>query len=65
MKRFADAREPPIVVPVVVIAIDVHVALVVPAVEGGNIVQNAIHATTQCKSLRQFLGCIVFRIIMR
>lgn len=34
MKRFAKAREPPVVVPVVVVAVDVHVALVVPAVEG-------------------------------
>ena len=36
MKRVANASEEPVVVPVVVIAIDVHVALViVPAIEGG------------------------------
>ena len=33
MKRFADAGEPPVVVPVVVVAVHVHVALVVPLVE--------------------------------
>lgn len=33
MKRFADAGEPPVVIPVVVVAVDVHVALVVPPVE--------------------------------
>jgi len=38
MKRFADAREPPVVVPVVVVAVDVHVALViVPAIERGDL----------------------------
>ena len=35
MKRVAEAGEPPVVVPVIVVAVDVHVALVVPAVEGG------------------------------
>ena len=33
MKRVADASKPPVVVPVIVIAIAVHVALVVPPVE--------------------------------
>jgi len=33
MKRFAETGKPPIVVPVVVVAVDVHVALVVPTVE--------------------------------
>lgn len=35
MKRVANAREPPVVVPVVVVAVDVHLALVVPTVERG------------------------------
>jgi hypothetical protein len=33
MKRVADAREPPIVIPVVVVAVAIHVALAVPPVE--------------------------------
>jgi len=37
MKRVAKPREPPIVVPVVVVAIDVHLALVVPVVEHGEL----------------------------
>lgn len=35
MKRIAKARKPPVVIPVIVVAIDIHIALVVPAVEGG------------------------------
>ena len=35
MKRVANARKPPVVVPVVVVAVDVHLALVVPTVERG------------------------------
>ena len=35
MKTVAAAREPPVVVPVIVVAVDVHVALVIPAVERG------------------------------
>ncbi len=34
MKRVAQAGEPPVVIPVVVVLIDVHVALVVPPIEG-------------------------------
>jgi hypothetical protein len=37
MKRVSDAGKPPVVVPVVVVAVDVHVALVVPAVERGKL----------------------------
>nr|QBM02523.1 hypothetical protein [uncultured archaeon] len=37
MKRLADASEPPVVVPVVVALVDVHVALVVPTVERGEV----------------------------
>lgn len=33
MKRFADARETIVPIPPVVVAVDVHVALVVPAIE--------------------------------
>ena len=35
MKRVADTGEQPIVVPVVVVAVDVHLALVVPTIERG------------------------------
>ena len=60
MKRFADAREPPIVVPVVVIAIDVHVALVVPAVERGELCR----VPPISPPLEYSRGCIVFGIVM-
>jgi|GEM_PF-1840006 len=46
MKRVAEASEPPIVVPIVVVAVNVHVALVVRAVEDRiACVRNAIRAT--------------------
>ena len=32
-EEVADAGEPPVVIPLVVVAVDVHVALVVPVVE--------------------------------
>ena len=35
MKRVATAREQPIVIPVIVVAVHVHIALVVPPVESG------------------------------
>lgn len=35
MKRVAKPSEPPVVVPVVVVLVDVHVALVIPPVERG------------------------------
>lgn len=34
MKSVAATREPPVVIPVVVVAVDVYVPIVVPAVEG-------------------------------
>lgn len=34
MKRVATGRKPPVVVPLVVVAVDVHVTLGVPAIEG-------------------------------
>ena len=37
MKRVADAGEPPVVVPVVVVAVDIHLALAVPVVERGEL----------------------------
>jgi hypothetical protein len=33
MKRVATPGKPPVVIPVVVVAVDVHVTLIVPAVE--------------------------------
>ena len=35
MKRVARPRKPPVVVPLVVVTVDVHIALVIPAIEGG------------------------------
>jgi len=35
IKRVATAREPPAIIPVVVVVVDVHVTLVVPAIECG------------------------------
>ena len=32
MKKVADASKPPVVVPVIVVAVHVHVTLVVPAI---------------------------------
>ncbi len=32
-ERVADTGEPPVVVPIVVVAVNVHLALIVPAVE--------------------------------
>ena len=45
LKRLADAREPPVVVPIVVVPVHVHVALVIPAVEG-EMYAVTIYATT-------------------
>lgn len=46
MKRVADTAEPPIVIPVIVVAVHVHVTLiVVPLVERGQIVWSAISTT--------------------
>jgi len=48
MKRVSDAGEPPAVVPVVVVAVDVHVALAVPPVEGAErSVRSATRSTTR------------------
>jgi len=33
MKRVADTGEPPVVIPVIVIAVNVHIPLVIPPVE--------------------------------
>jgi hypothetical protein len=45
MKRVAKTSEPPVVVPIIVVTVDVHVALVVPLVERSEFVKNAICAT--------------------
>lgn len=53
IKRVADAGKLPIVVPIVVVAVDVHVALVVvPPIERGRIVRSAVHAIIQRGSFR-------------
>jgi hypothetical protein len=42
MKRVAHAREKPVVVPIVVVAVDIHVPLVVvPVTEGGRLLYDA------------------------
>jgi hypothetical protein len=38
MKRVATTRKPPVVIPVIVVAVDVHVPLAVPPVERREIV---------------------------
>ncbi|OHB17309.1 MAG: hypothetical protein A2544_01810 [Candidatus Zambryskibacteria bacterium RIFOXYD2_FULL_43_10] len=37
MKRVAEAREPPVVIPIVVVLVDVHVTLAVPMVKRGEL----------------------------
>ena len=37
MKRIAHASEPPVVIPVIVVTIDIHVTLVIVAVERGEL----------------------------
>ena len=51
-EKICDASEPPIVIPVVVVAVDVHVTLVIPLVESGHYVQNAVNVTTPRSPLR-------------
>ena len=47
MKRVANTREPPVVVPVIVVLVHVDVALViVPTVERGEIVQDTVRSIT-------------------
>jgi hypothetical protein len=38
MKKVATTRKPPVVIPVVVVAVDVHVPVIVPPVERREIV---------------------------
>ena len=46
MKRVADTGKIPVIVPIVIVAVDIHFALVVPTVEDRiAIVQNAIYCT--------------------
>jgi hypothetical protein len=35
MKRVVDTAEPPIVIPVILVAVTVHIAIIAPPVEGG------------------------------
>ena len=37
MKRVAATGKPPAVIPLVIVPVDVHVAVIVPAVEGDNV----------------------------
>ncbi len=38
MKKVADTSEPPVVIPVIVVLVDIHIALVIPPVDGEVIV---------------------------
>ncbi len=58
MKRVAEAGKPPVVIPVVVVAVDVHVALVVPVVEGGSNVMYGMPSMPL--PLEYSRGCIEF-----
>lgn len=44
MKKFADAGEPPVAIPVVVVHVDVHVTLVIPPVERGEMCEGSSKA---------------------
>lgn len=60
MKRVADAREPPVVIPVIVVAVDVHVTLVVPPVERGELYKMpSLPLPVECS-----LSCIEFAIVI-
>ncbi|MDP3875126.1 MAG: hypothetical protein Q8Q22_01235 [bacterium] len=61
MRRVADAREPPVVIPIVVVLVDVHVALVVPVAERGEVYDKP----SRSPPLKYSWGCISRRIIMR
>ena len=61
MKRVAHASKPPVVVPVVVVAVDVHLALVVPTVERGV----ALYGVSSISlPLEYSQGCIESGIVM-
>ena len=56
MKRVADTADPPVVVPVIVVAVDVHFALVVPPIERDELCSvPSMPLPIECS-----LGCIVF-----
>ena len=62
MKRVAHPRKPPVVVPVVVVPVNIHLALVVPTIEGRmykmpsipspfEILRIEFHSASQCVSI--------------
>jgi len=60
VKRVADTAEEPVVIPVIVVAVDVHVALVIPLVERGDMCGTpSVPLPIDCS-----LGCIVFGRIL-
>jgi len=61
MKRVADARKPPVVVPVVVVAVHKHLALVIPTVERGVALYKVSSAPLPLECSR---GCIESGITM-
>lgn len=61
MKRVTTPREPPVVIPVVVVAVHVHIALAVVPVEGRvALCENS----SKTLSAKKSADCIVFSIIM-
>ena len=61
MKIFANAHEPPVVIPVVVVTVDIHVALTIPTVQRG-VALYKVSSTSP--PLEYSWGCILFGIIM-
>src|SRR3989344_2897284 len=59
MKRVSATSERPVVIPPIVVAVDVHVALVVPAVEGRD-VWDAIRTTAR-RNLSLIFGLYLIR----
>ena len=61
MKKVANASKPPVVVPVVVVAVDIHLALVIPTVECGVALYRVSSASPP---LEHSQGCIESGITM-
>ena len=61
MKRVSNAAEPVVPIPPVVVAVHVHVALIIPAVERGE----SYSEPSMPLPFEYSQGCIVFRIEMR
>lgn len=60
MKRVADAGEPVVAIPAIVVAVDVHVPLAIPAVEVGPLCE----VSSVPPLLEYSRSCILFGIVM-